>query len=76
MNSQTRTNPMAGRTLIRPARIRYDLVGELGRRLDAVTRLWLLPVPLANTQILEVFRIQVPTPVVNTLAFFRSINAG
>ena len=76
MNSQPRTNPGAGRTLIRPAHIRYDLAGELGRRLDAVTRQWLLPVPLANPQILEMFRIQGPTPVVNIPAFFRSINAG
>ena len=35
---------------------RYNLSGELGQRLDAVTRQTILPLPFANPAILEVFR--------------------
>jgi len=42
--------------LARPATIRFDLGGELGRRLDAVTEQWLLPVAQSNPRILEMFR--------------------
>ncbi len=34
----------------------FQLGGEIGRRLEALTRQWLLPAPLANPVILEMFR--------------------
>jgi len=43
-------------TLARPEALRFDLGGELGRRLKAVTEQWLLPVAHANPRILEMFR--------------------
>jgi DUF1680 family protein len=36
--------------------VRYALGGEIGRRLEAVTTQWLLPAPLANPAMLEIFR--------------------
>ena len=35
---------------------RFHLEGELGRRLEAVTRQWILPAPHANPVLLEMFR--------------------
>jgi DUF1680 family protein len=35
---------------------RYSLGGEIGRRLEAVTRQWILPAPHANPGMLEMFR--------------------
>ncbi|MGI6496033.1 MAG: beta-L-arabinofuranosidase domain-containing protein [Kiritimatiellia bacterium] len=35
---------------------RFSLGGEMGRRLDAVTRQWILPAPYANPGMLEMFR--------------------
>ena len=37
---------------------RVELGGELGRRLEAVTDQWILPTPLANPAMLEMFRDQ------------------
>lgn len=36
--------------------VAFDLKDELGRRLGAVTQNWLLPTPIANPRILEMFR--------------------
>ena len=35
---------------------KFDIDGEIGRRLDAVTQQWILPAPLANPAMLEMFR--------------------
>ncbi len=35
---------------------RFSLGGEIGRRLEAVTRQWILPAPYANPGLLEMFR--------------------
>ena len=40
----------------------FALGGEIGRRLDAVTRQWILPAPFANPGILEMFRQRDRTP--------------
>jgi len=34
----------------------FALAGEIGRRLEAVTRQWILPAPFANPGMLEMFR--------------------
>ena len=34
----------------------FSLGGEIGRRLEAVTRQWILPAPYANPGMLEMFR--------------------
>lgn len=36
--------------------VTFTLGGEIGRRLDAVTRQWILPAPFANPGMLEMFR--------------------
>ncbi len=38
------------------AEARFSLGGEMGRRLEAVTRQWILPAPYANPGMLEMFR--------------------
>jgi DUF1680 family protein len=40
------------------AGVRFSLGGELGRRLEAVTRQWVLPAPHANPGMLEMFRLR------------------
>ncbi len=37
---------------------RFDVGGEIGRRLEAVTRQWILPAPHANPGMLEMFRLR------------------
>ena len=39
----------------------FSLGGEIGRRLEAVTRQWILPAPYANPGMLEMFRQRYPT---------------
>ena len=56
MSSDTKAADDAQRLLSRPDETRFDFTGELGRRLSAVTRQWLLPAPSANPRILEMFR--------------------
>ena len=40
----------------------FSIGGEIGRRLDAVTRQWILPAPFANPGMLEMFRQRDRTP--------------
>ena len=35
---------------------KFKIDGEIGRRLEAVTQQWILPAPLANPGMLEMFR--------------------
>ena len=42
----------------------YQMGGELGRRLAAVTEQWIIPAPGANPQMLEMFRTQTRQPLV------------
>ncbi len=46
----------ADRYITAPTEAQFDLGGEVGRRLAAVTEQWILPVPYANPAILEMFR--------------------
>ena len=48
--------PAAYPTLNRAAGVAFELEDEIGRRLDGMTRNWLLPTPIANPRILEMFR--------------------
>jgi len=45
-----------------PARSEFDIAGEIGRRLDAVIEQWILPAPIANPGLLEMFRRRDRTP--------------
>jgi len=47
---------MAEPALVRPSGTSFEIKGEVGRRLDAVTQQWLLSVVHANPRILEMFR--------------------
>jgi len=53
--------------LARPATLHFDLGGELGRRLTAVTEQWLLPVAQSNPRILEMFRERDLKPYANQM---------
>ena len=44
---------------------KLSLEGEIGRRLKAVTEQWILPTPLANPAILEMFRDRDRKPLQN-----------
>ncbi len=48
--------------LTSPRGARYDLQGEVGHYLQAVTDQWLLPAPAANPAMLEIFRDRDRTP--------------
>ena len=48
--------------LNRAAAIEFELGGEVGRRLQAVTEQWLLPAPEANPAMLAMFREREITP--------------
>ena len=44
------------------AEAEFSLNGEIGRRLEAVTRQWILPAPHANPGMLEMFRLRDRSP--------------
>ena len=46
---------------------RYQMGGELGRRLTAVTEQWIIPAPQANPEMLEMFRTQDRKPLVRAI---------
>lgn len=48
-----------------PEGVTFDLDGEIGRRLDAVTLQWVLPAPFANPAMLEMFRNRDRRPLQN-----------
>jgi|GEM_PF-842237 len=62
-----RSNLSNTAALARPKAIRFDLGGELGRRLEAVTEQWLLPVAQSNPRILEMFRERDLQPYTNQM---------
>ncbi len=52
-----------------PAATSFSLGGEIGRRLDAVTRQWILPAPMANPAMLEMFRNRERRPLQDQMAW-------
>ena len=57
MNRKRKSTLDAGKPMLDTcADARFSLDGELGRRLEAVTRQWILPAPYANPGMLEMFR--------------------